>query len=197
MSKIETYISVDIESDGGYPGDYSMLSIGASACAKRVDNQFIRLNVDDIANQFYITLKPVTDKYVQAAVEVCKEGGLIRDELLLYGIDPYVAMRDFATWLKRFDNPIMVAYPLSFDWSFVYYYFCKYAIPDNQPFSFSQCLDIKTLYAIKAGVGIKGTGKRSMPKHLKSKRPHTHNALDDAIEQGELFCNIMEWDGNA
>jgi len=34
-----------------------------------------------------------------------------------------------------------------------------------------------------------------MPKHLLPDRPHTHNALDDAVEQGELFANLMAWDG--
>lgn len=35
-----------------------------------------------------------------------------------------------------------------------------------------------------------------MPKHLFSTLPHTHNALDDAVEQALLFQNIMAWDGN-
>jgi hypothetical protein len=34
-----------------------------------------------------------------------------------------------------------------------------------------------------------------MPKRLLSGRRHTHHGLDDAIEQGELFCNVAEWDG--
>ena len=30
---------------------------------------------------------------------------------------------------------------------------------------------------------------------LLSARPHTHNALDDAQEQAELFANLFEWEG--
>jgi hypothetical protein len=30
-----------------------------------------------------------------------------------------------------------------------------------------------------------------MPKNWFDKLPHTHIALDDAIEQGALFCNMM------
>jgi hypothetical protein len=30
-----------------------------------------------------------------------------------------------------------------------------------------------------------------MPRHWFEKHPHTHVALDDAIEQGVLFCNIL------
>ena len=33
--------------------------------------------------------------------------------------------------------------------------------------------------------------KRSMPKHWFDRLPHTHVALDDAIEQGALFCNML------
>jgi hypothetical protein len=33
--------------------------------------------------------------------------------------------------------------------------------------------------------------KRNMPKRWFGPEPHTHVALDDAIEQGELFCNMI------
>ncbi|UUS33658.1 MULTISPECIES: 3'-5' exoribonuclease [Streptomyces] len=34
-----------------------------------------------------------------------------------------------------------------------------------------------------------------MPRELLSSRRHTHHALDDAIEQAELFSNLMAWEG--
>ena len=37
--------------------------------------------------------------------------------------------------------------------------------------------------------------KRQMPAALLSARPHTHNALDDAVEQAELFQNLFRWGG--
>jgi len=52
---------------------------------------------------------------------------------------------------------------------------------------------MKSIFATKARVPVRTVGKRSMPKHLLSTRRHTHNALDDAIEQGELFANLFEW----
>ena len=34
--------------------------------------------------------------------------------------------------------------------------------------------------------------KRNMPPHwFDAGLPHTHTALDDAIEQGALFCNML------
>lgn len=194
MKKIETYISVDIEADGGYPGRYSMLSIGAVAAATYDGKTFTRLDLDKKENGFYRMLKPMTGNFDPQAVEVCEQGGVSRDEALISGYHPESAMDAFGSWLLEFDNPIMVAYPLGFDWSFVYYYFCNYGSPDKQPFGFSRHLDIKTLYAAKAGVPIYNAIKRHMPKKLHSTRPHTHNALDDAREQADLFCNIWEWE---
>jgi hypothetical protein len=33
--------------------------------------------------------------------------------------------------------------------------------------------------------------KRAMPQRWFDQHPHTHVALDDAIEQGALFCNML------
>ena len=33
--------------------------------------------------------------------------------------------------------------------------------------------------------------KPRLPKHWFDELPHTHVALDDAIEQGALFCNML------
>jgi hypothetical protein len=38
----------------------------------------------------------------------------------------------------------------------------------------------------------RGSTKRNMPKHWFDKLPHSHIALDDAIEQGALFCNMLQ-----
>ncbi|MDF2817443.1 MAG: exonuclease [Stenotrophomonas rhizophila] len=37
----------------------------------------------------------------------------------------------------------------------------------------------------------RSVNKRSMPKRWFDRLPHTHVALDDAIEQGALFCNML------
>jgi hypothetical protein len=34
--------------------------------------------------------------------------------------------------------------------------------------------------------------KRNMPRQWFDRLPHTHKALDDAIEQGALFCNMLQ-----
>ncbi|MEU5250015.1 exonuclease, partial [Streptomyces asoensis] len=63
------------------------------------------------------------------------------------------------------------------------------------PFGHSGCLDMKTLYAARAGVPLRSVAKRTMPARLLPRRPHTHHALDDAVEQAELLANLMAWPG--
>jgi hypothetical protein len=41
------------------------------------------------------------------------------------------------------------------------------------------------------GKGYRDAIKRNMPKNWFDDLPHTHHALDDAIEQGALFCNML------
>jgi hypothetical protein len=61
----------------------------------------------------------------------------------------------------------------------------------ESPFSHS-ALDIKTYAMAMLKTGYRDSTKRSMPKHWFDKFPHTHCALDDAIEQGALFCNMLK-----
>ena len=52
-------------------------------------------------------------------------------------------------------------------------------------------LDIKTLAMVAMGAGYRQTAKSALPRHWRPTTPHTHLALDDAIEQGELFFNVV------
>jgi hypothetical protein len=54
---------------------------------------------------------------------------------------------------------------------------------------------MKTMYQQKAGVVLGRAGRRDLPASLVPDAPHTHNALDDAIEQGEIFARLFAWDG--
>jgi hypothetical protein len=192
----EIYISVDVEADGPHPGDYSMLALGMTACATFDGKTFKRLDMDDSENSFITNLKPVTHRYTDGAAEICRQGGFDRFLLVKEGRDPYAAMQAANNWVEKLRSsfnakPVAVAYPLSFDWMWIYYYYIKYST--DSPFGFSNCIDIKSFYQGKAGAMVMNSTKRNMPKKLRSTRPHTHDPLDDAREQGDLFCNIWEW----
>ncbi|MGZ4357614.1 MAG: 3'-5' exonuclease [Gaiellaceae bacterium] len=190
-SRAELYFSCDVETDGPIPGIYSMLSIGMAVCGRDDDDGFEALDPDRAT--FYRELQPISERFEPEAVAV---SGLDRARLAVEGAPPERAMGELVEWVREAAGerkPIFVAYPLGFDWSFAHYYFVRYA--GGSPFGHAGHLDVKTLYAAKAGVPVGSVGKSSMPQHLLSTRPHTHNALDDAIEQGELLQNLMAWDG--
>ena len=63
---------------------------------------------------------------------------------------------------------------------FVYWYLIKFT--GKSPFSHS-ALDIKTYAMAVLKKNYRESTKRNMPKHWFDQLPHTHIALDDAIEQ--------------
>ncbi|MEU1598646.1 3'-5' exoribonuclease, partial [Streptomyces sp. NPDC005708] len=110
--------------------------------------------------------------------------------------EPATALGEFADWVRRVSTgaqPVMCGYPASYDWTFLYWYLIRFT--GASPFGHSGCLDMKTLYATKAGLPLRAVAKGTMPRHLLSKRRHTHHALDDAVEQAELLANLMAWPG--
>ena len=103
---------------------------------------------------------------------------------------PEVAMQNYVKWLKSLPaKPIFVGYPAGFDFSYVYWYLMRFA--GESPFSFS-AIDIKTYAMALLKKDYKKIVKNTMPKQWFDPLPHTHIALDDAIEQGALFCNMLK-----
>lgn len=191
MARVELYVSVDVEADGPIPGPYSMLSFGMAVCGTFDGTTFTAS--DPSERTFYAELKPIGDDFDAKALEV---SGLDRGRLAREGRDPEEAMRAAAAWVKTVAGgalPVLVAYPLAFDWMWLYWYWMRFTA--RSPFGHSRHLDIKSLYAAKAGAMVAQSTKRQMPAALLSDRPHTHNALDDALEQAELFQNLFRWDG--
>jgi len=83
---------------------------------------------------------------------------------------------------------IFVAYPVAFDFMFVDWYLHKFA--GSSPFGYS-ALDIKTYGMAMLNIRTySGSTKRRYPEHWFDDLPHTHIAVDDAIEQGAMFINM-------
>ncbi|MGW0583929.1 hypothetical protein ACWD25_50325, partial [Streptomyces sp. NPDC002920] len=148
---------------------------------------------DPTARTFYRELRPISEEFVPEALAV---SGLDRDRLTREGLEPSLALARFGRWVGEVSDgaqPVMCGYPASYDWMFLYWYLIRFT--GASPFGHSGCLDMKTLYAAKAGVPLRSVGKRTMPPELLPGRRHTHHALDDAVEQAELFANLMAWPG--
>lgn len=186
----DLYISADVESDGPIPGPYSMLSFGLAVVGSYDGQRLTRRQTGGAT--FYRELRPISDRFQDEALAV---NGLDRDVLLKHGMPPEQAMEEAAHWVRQQavgHKAVLVAYPVAFDWSFLYWYFERFAA-SGSPFGFSSCLDIRTLYQASAGTVHAESGQSAMPASLLPSSPHTHNALDDAVEQGELFANVFEW----
>ncbi|MGW3287181.1 3'-5' exonuclease [Streptomyces sp. NPDC001002] len=193
--KASLYISVDIEADGPIPGPYSMISFGAAVAGVQDADGFTV--ADPERRTFYRELRPISEEFVPEALAV---SGLDRERLRAEGAEPAAALGEFTEWVREVGaeagaQPVMCGYPASYDWTFLYWYLIRFT--GSSPFGHSGCLDMKTLYATKAGVPLRAVAKGTMPRHLLSRRRHTHHALDDAVEQAELLANLMAWQGSS
>jgi hypothetical protein len=168
-----------------------MLSIGAAVAGRQDADGFTAADPEE--RTFYRELRPISDDFVPEALAV---SGLDRQRLATGGAEPEAAMGEFSDWVREVSEgaqPVMCGYPAAYDWTFLYWYLIRFT--GGSPFGHSGCLDMKTLYAAKAGLPLRAVAKGTMPRHLLPSRRHTHHALDDALEQAELFGNLMAWEG--
>lgn len=189
---MDVYFSADVETDGPIPGPFSILSF-ALVYAGRFDGQRFE-RPKEFEQTFYRELKPISESFQPEALRV---NGLDRDRLCREGITPAQAMTEAYNWVNNIAGPkhaVLVAYPLSFDWTWLYWYFTRFSA-DGSPFDYSRCFDIKTAIAVKSRIPITKAGRERVDAKFRSNRVHTHHALDDAIEQAEIFANVFEWEG--
>jgi hypothetical protein len=193
-SAIDAYFSADVETDGPIPGPFSMLSFAIVYAGSFDGKRFERPK--SYERPFYRELKPISSQFQEEALKI---NGLDRDRLCRDGQAPEEVMTEAYRWVKDScgtANPILVAYPLSFDWSWLYWYFVRFSVKGS-PFGYSQCFDIKTALSVKARIPICRAGRTRLDPSLGSNRAHTHHAISDAIEQAEIFANIFEWEGES
>lgn len=188
----DVYFSVDIETDGPIPGPYSLLSFAMVPAGAFRHGRYVRPEAEP--DSLYLELRPISEQFDAEALAVNR---LDRERLRKEGLDPSDAMAQAAEWIADQTGPgtpVLVAYPLSFDWSWLYWYFMKFA--GASPFKHSRCFDIKTAIAVKGRRGVARSGHRHLPEALRSAHSHTHHALEDAIAQADTFAKLMEWDGS-
>jgi len=183
VAREEIFVSMDIEADGRAPGLSNLLSFGAAAftIGKSMLGTFTRnlTTLPDAAPE------PDTMAWWARNREAWNAARL-------NPVDPAVAMPDFVRWvdgLSERGNPVFVGYPAAYDFKWVDYWCVRFA--GRNPFGFSGCIDIKTLAWAHLGGSFPSVSKRNFPKRWFDPSPHTHVALDDAIEQGAMFINLL------
>lgn len=172
----EIFVSVDVETSGPVPGEYSLLSIGACSAF-------------DADNGFTCEIKPINDKYDPKALEV---NGLSLESLKMHGLEPRAAMKAFSSWLLSLKGQnnilIFVGFNAPFDWSFINYYFHRYL--NGNPFGFT-ALDIKALYMGATGCSWRDTRSSKIAEHIRPTLSATHDSLHDARYQAEIFRLLL------
>lgn len=176
----EIYVSTDIESDGPIPGPNSMLSFASAAF--RADKTMVGTFEANLECLPGAQGDPKTMDWWKTQPEAWDA---CRRDLQ----DPATAMLKYVQWLGTLPGkPVFVGYPAGYDFLFVYWYLIRFT--GSSPFSHS-ALDIKTYAMAVMGTEYRNSTKKNMPKRWFDDLPHTHVALDDAIGQGALFCNML------
>lgn len=176
----EIYVSTDVEADGPIPGPHSMLSFASAAYT--ADKQLLGTFSANLETLPGAQGHPMTMKWWKTEPDAW---AACRQDLQ----DPEKALKAYVRWVDTLPGkPVFVAYPAGFDFTFMFWYMMRFA--GRCPFSWS-ALDIKSLAFALTDLPYRKCIKPNLPAEWFDPLPHTHVALDDAIEQGALFCNML------
>lgn len=163
-----SFIVVDVEADGPYPGDYSMVSFGAVVVEP------------SLSKTFYGEVCPISNIWKPDALAI---SGIKREDHEKFPM-PEETMPKFVEWIKFVSkgHPVFISDNPCFDWQFINYYLHKYA--GSNPFGFSgrrigdlYCGLVKDAYA--------------KWKFLRKTR-HSHHPIDDAMGNAEVILHMHD-----
>lgn len=183
------YLSVDVEASGPFPGLFNLVSIGAAVVCHDPQKNWIV----DQKRAIYIELKPIPGACeLEAATHI---HGLSREYLMEYGEDPSQAMAKFAFFFKdlekQFKKVTLAAWPSSFDAPFIGWYLQRFT--GDNPTGWS-AFDIPSF-----AMGVFCCQRNAVRNLMKKagiefgQNPTPHNALADAIEQGQTLASLLNY----
>jgi hypothetical protein len=185
----EIYLSIDVEADGPIPGPYSMLSFGIAAFSidKVLLGTFTR-NLELLPGaaqhprvmQWWNSTNALRTAYERTRENVQP----VRESML--ACDAWVSS------LKMHGKPCAIGAPAAYDYGAWLYWYLAYAVGDVPELGFS-ALDLKSFAMGRLpGTRYRSLGKSTYPPEwFDEDTPHTHVALDDAIEQGTIMVNAI------
>lgn len=176
------YVSVDIETDGPAPGLHSMLSLGASV----INDAFEKKGT------FYKTMHPLPGATQHPkTMEFWADNPQAWKEATESPVDPKAAIASFVSWLKSYNGTLVpVGHPITFDLMFITWYCHKFA--KEAPLGFAG-FDMKTFASAVLDIPFHHSKKGYWPSQWFNKAgAHTHNALEDAIEQQNILIAMMK-----
>lgn len=193
----EIFISTDVETDGPIPGPYSMLSLGAAAFVlpnkEPISTFSVNFETLDGAEGDPETLewwKGQPEAWAACRKDQEKPAEAIRRYVSwvesLPGIEKKPTPNGVGLWAVS--NAVFVGYPAGFDFTFVYWYIRRFGA--RSPFSFS-ALDMKTFAMASLGTTFRDAVRKNMPKEWFPEHPLSHLAVEDAVDQGIAFVNMV------
>lgn len=179
-SLAEIYVSTDIEADGPIPGPHSMLSFASVAYG--ADKTIVSTYTANLQTLPGSSPHPVTEEWWKGFPEAwaaCRED--VRA--------PEQVMSEYAAWLERLPGrAVFVGWPASWDFMWIYWYLVRFT--GMRPFR-ENALDIRSYAMGMRKTEFRMTSRTYLPKRWFDELPHSHVALDDALEQGAVFCNML------
>lgn len=164
---MKPWVIVDVEADGPYPGDFSMVCFGA-------------VLLSDLDKTFYGETYPISEQYQKYTLSI---SGITREQHLTFP-QPSETMKKFAEWLQSLNSteaPIFIADNPAFDFAFISYYFHRFY--GHNPFGWSG----RRIGDIWAGCV---QDVRKPWKQLRETK-HTHNPVDDAMGNAQALRKMI------
>lgn len=194
---MRVYFSVDIEVDGVVAGRNNMLSLGAAA---------IDMDTGEIVGKFKNNLDTMPDLKPDAdTMKWWKQFPEMYIKARENSMHPNLVMQGFVNWVENHQTPdsLIFAWKPVMDLAFVRYYIHRFhprseeltnhSIFGRQGFG----LDQKTVAAIALGKKYRNTTMENLPNSLRLDEEsnliaeHSHDALEDAVEQAHIFFNSV------
>lgn len=185
----EFYLSLDVETGGPCPGINPLLQLGAvafSADGKELGS--FSANLKQGSYQWDQDTRLWWDDQIikNPKLEEQVFGNPMKIVDAMQKFDYFVIEMSQRTGAKC----VPVAWPAGFDYPFVKYYMHKYRGSNRLGIS---CLCIKSYIMAALNKDYRDTVKRNIPKSWLKGGKHTHNATDDAREQGLMFLEAKKY----
>ena len=190
----EIYLSIDVEADGPIPGPYSMLSFGIAAFS--LDKVLLGTFARNLERLPGAAQHPRVMAWWDSTPDLRAAYARTREDVQPVR-DAMLACDAWVTSMRAFGRPCAVGAPAAYDFGAWLYWYLAYAVGDVPELGFA-ALDLKSFaFGRIPGSRYRSLGKSTYPPSWTDPdTPHTHVALEDAIEQGTILINaIRERDG--
>jgi hypothetical protein len=181
----DTIISFDVETTGFIPGVHSVIALGAVAWRGGKE-----------ISSFYGCMKEWYGSERSDSTMHWWRGQ--KDEWMAIRklqVEPVVTMMRFYDWVNELPKAhTLAANPACFDAALLWWYLHKFCGEDAITNLFKQhrALDIRTYIAAVFDVPYSEAERSILPAHWSEKQYITHNALDDARQQGLVLHHLIK-----